>query len=97
LDPTTDSSVHSLKYLLSTYLHIEISKAQRLTDWLASDLSADQLAYAANDVAYLLPLLDLLTKDLDNHGLRSAYRNCSSFLPTRARLEVGGWPDVFSY
>lgn len=97
LDPTPDSNVHSLKYLLSTYLHIEISKAQRLTDWLANDLSADQLAYAANDVAYLLPLLDLLIKDLDNCGLRSTYRSCSGFLPTRTRLEVGGWSDVFGY
>jgi ribonuclease D len=97
LDPTPDSNVHSLKYLLSTYLHIEISKAQRLTDWLADDLSAEQLTYAANDVTYLLPLLDLLTKDLENCGLRGTYRNCSNFLPTRTRLEVGGWPDIFGY
>ena len=97
LNQNPDSGVHSLKHLLSKTLGIEIDKGQRLTDWLVSDLTADQLAYAVADVTYLLPLLDTLKKDLANAGMIGLYQSCADFLPTRAALEVGGWPDIFGY
>ncbi len=96
-DPSPDSSVHSLKYLLAEHLGIHIDKGQRLTDWLTPDLTTDQLTYAASDVIYLLPLLDRLKNELANLGLTDPYTECAEFLPTRALLEVGGWPDVFAY
>lgn len=94
-DPSSDQ--HSLKYLLHSYLGIEIDKAQRTSDWLTPDLTAAQLAYAAADVINLLPLHDLLEKELVNEGLHAVYQDCVEFLPTRTMLDVGGWPDVFSY
>lgn len=97
IDQRADSGVHSLKYLLDHYLRVEIDKGQRLTNWLADDLTGEQLAYAAADVGYLLPLLDHLTVKLSNADLLGLYRRCAEFLPTLVRLQVGGWPDVFAY
>lgn len=97
LDHHTDSAVHSLKHLLATYLGIDVDKEQRLSDWLSADLTDDQLTYAVEDVTHLLPLLDVLRKELANNGLIEMYEACAAFLPTRTRLEVAQWPDVFSY
>jgi len=97
LDQRADSAFHSLKYLLDHYLDVEIDKGQRLTNWLADNLTNDQLAYAAADVSYLLPLLDHLTEELGNADLLGLYGRCAEFLPTVVRLQVGGWPDVFAY
>lgn len=97
LDRTEDSAVHSLKYLLKTNLGIDIDKGQRISNWLAEDLTAAQLAYAASDVEYLLPLLDSLRTRLADRNLLNLYNQCTEFLPTRVELEVGSWPDVFGY
>jgi ribonuclease D len=97
LDPGLPSEEHSLKRLLSRYLGIEIDKSERLSNWMASELTDRQLAYAAADVEYLIPLLTVLNKELRSKGLYDIYRSCCEFLPTRVALEVGCWPDVFAY
>jgi ribonuclease D len=50
--------------LLAALLGVELSKGETRTDWLARPLSAAQLAYAAEDVTYLLPLYDRLRQEL---------------------------------
>ncbi len=97
LNPDPDSASHSLKYLLEQRLGIEIDKAQRLSDWTLQTLTAEQVQYAGSDVVHLLPLLDLLEKDLVNEGRLEAYQRCLDYLPTRVLLEINDWPDVFSY
>lgn len=97
LGPKLPASDHSLKSLLAKYLDVELDKSERLSDWTSGSLSMSQMAYAANDVRYLLPLLELLEKDLAAAGLLDLYVECCSFLPARVRLETGGWPDVFAY
>jgi ribonuclease D len=97
LDSSEDSSVHSLKHLLKINLGVDIDKGERISNWLSANLTPAQLAYAAGDVEFLLPLLDSLHKQLANHGLVDLYRRCAEFLPTRVELEVGAWPDVFGY
>ncbi len=42
----------------------QLDKSESRTDWLARPLAETQLAYAANDVRYLLPLLAQLTAHL---------------------------------
>lgn len=54
LNPAPDSAEHSLKHLLRTYLGIDVDKGQQTSDWLANDLTPEQLAYAAGDVINLL-------------------------------------------
>jgi len=97
LTPQLANNCHSLQSLLASYLGVEISKDQRLTDWLAPELTPAQLAYASRDVTYLIPLLSELEQRLHEAGLAGIYQACLDFLPTRVRLELGDWPDVFAY
>ncbi len=69
----------------------------RTSDWSAAELTSEQLEYAAGDVLHLLALLDVLTADLKSAGLTLLYDDCCAFLPARAFLEIGGYPDVFAY
>jgi ribonuclease D len=93
----TSGDAHSLQSLLLAHLGIKISKEQRTTNWLASQLTDEQLAYACRDVEYLLPLLDKLNADLNRAALDETYRSCLQFLPARVLLDLGGWEDVFTY
>jgi ribonuclease D len=96
LDPAGSQS-HTLQYLLARHLDIKINKEQRTTNWLASQLTEEQLIYACADVEYLLPLLDRLAAEMRGADLYETYRSCLRFLPTRVLLDLGGWPDVFEY
>jgi ribonuclease D len=61
-------STPSLTSLLQAELAVKASKGDRLTDWLRRPLSADPQTYAANDVAHLLDLHDVLLAKLDKVG-----------------------------
>jgi ribonuclease D len=50
--------------LVAARLGVEVPKGETRTDWLARPLSAAQLAYAAEDVTYLLPLYERLRQEL---------------------------------
>jgi ribonuclease D len=54
--------------LVQTLLGVELGKGETRTDWLRRPLSEAQLAYAAEDVAYLLPLHAELKARLDERG-----------------------------
>lgn len=97
LTPDGGPSEHSLQSLLKKHLGVSISKEQRLSDWSAPTITPEQLDYAANDVEHLLPLLDELLRRLGEQQLSAEYKACLAFLPTRVKLDLGGWPDVFSY
>ena len=90
---------HGLKYLLQELLDIDISKQQQSSDWGAPTLSDAQLAYAASDVLYLHRLRDVLDVRLQREGRRQIAQACYDFLPTRAALDLAGWPeaDIFSH
>lgn len=74
--------------LVAALLGVELSKGETRTDWLARPLSAAQLAYAAEDVAYLLPLHERLCQDLAALGrLDWALADSAALLDT-SRLEI---------
>ncbi len=85
---------HGLKTLLQDMVGVDISKQQQQSDWGAPDLSAAQLDYAASDVLYLHQLRAAFDVLLDREGRTEIAQACFDFLPTRARLDVAGWPDV---
>ena len=58
----------SLSTLLERELQVRAPKADRLTDWLRRPLGADQLTYAASDVANLLELHDTLWSRVVDKG-----------------------------
>ena len=90
---------HSLKYLCRDLLGIDLSKQQQTSDWGAAELSKDQLAYAASDVAYLHRLRDHLDELLEREGRSEIAAACFRFLPYRAELDLLGWaePDIFQH
>ena len=85
---------HGLKYLLQELLGVDISKQQQSSDWGAPDLSDAQCAYAASDVLYLHRLRAALDAMLLREGRDDLAQACFDFLPTRARLDLAGWPEV---
>ncbi len=89
---------HGLKDLTRELLNIEISKQQQSSDWGAEELSEAQVAYAASDVLHLHALKEKLDEMLARDHRTELARACFSFLPARAMLDLGGWPeDIFSH
>ncbi|MEM8591205.1 MAG: ribonuclease D [Pseudomonadota bacterium] len=84
---------HGLKNLTSELLDIDISKQQQMSDWGAAELTEAQMAYAASDVLYLHGLREKLNERLEREGRMKVAEACFNFLPTRAKLDLLGWPD----
>src|ERR1700742_1955585 len=85
---------HGLKDLVRELLNVDLSKEQQSSDWGAVELSEGQLAYAANDVAYLHQLKTALDATLAREGRTQLAQACFDFLPTRAALDLAGWEEV---
>lgn len=85
---------HGLKNLLQELLDIDISKQQQMSDWGSETLTEAQLSYAASDVLYLHALREKLDERLAREGRTDLAQACFGFLPTRARLDLAGWPDT---
>ena len=85
---------HGLKALTQELLGVDISKQQQSSDWGAADLSDAQRSYAASDVLHLHGLREVLNEMLEREGRRDLAQACFDFLPTRARLDLAGWPDT---
>jgi ribonuclease D len=90
----TYTDKHGLKDLVREFLTIDLSKDQQSSDWGAAELTEKQLAYAANDVAYLHRLKEALDAMLAREGRTELAQACFDFLPARAELDLAGWADV---
>ncbi|MEM1378253.1 MAG: ribonuclease D [Pseudomonadota bacterium] len=90
---------HGLKDICRELLGVELSKQQQSSDWAADELTEAQLEYAASDVLYLHGLMDVLVERLEREGRTKIAQECFRFLPTRAELDLAGWPeaDVFAH
>ncbi|KQO65470.1 MULTISPECIES: ribonuclease D [unclassified Methylobacterium] len=85
---------HGLKDVVRELVGIDLSKQQQSSDWGADTLSQAQVDYAASDVLYLHAARARLDAMLEREGRTDLARNCFDFLPTRARLDLAGWPDT---
>ena len=83
-----------LKDLCKELLGVDLSKQQQTSDWGAETLSDEQLAYAASDVLHLHALRAKLDALLAREGRSELAEAAFKFLPTRARLDLAGWPEV---
>ena len=94
----TYTNNHGLKDLCKELLGVEISKKQQSSDWGNTNLSKEQIAYAANDVIYLHQIKDRLDEILIREDRQLLVDACLSFLPTRVDLDLRGWEnDIFSH
>ncbi len=85
---------HGLKNLTQELLGVDISKQQQMSDWGAETLTEAQLDYAASDVLHLHRLREALDLRLAREGRSDLAQSCFDFLPTRARLDLEGWPEI---
>jgi ribonuclease D len=90
---------HGLKDLVREVLNIDLSKQQQSSDWGAQQLNEAQLSYAASDVLHLHALRERLDAMLAREGRAELAKACFEFLPTRAKLDLGGWEneDIFAH
>lgn len=90
---------HGLKDLVRESVGVDLSKQQQSSDWGAEDLTDAQKAYAASDVLYLHDAKAWLDERLEREGRREMAEACFRFLPTRADLDLQGWPetDIFAH
>jgi ribonuclease D len=95
----TYTDKHGLKDLVKELLDVDLSKQQQSSDWGSETLTEQQLAYAANDVAYLHRLKDALDAMLIREGRMELAQACFDFLPARAELDLAGWGegDIFAH
>lgn len=94
----TYSPKHGLKDLVMELERIELDKTAQSSDWgNATNLSDEQLRYAANDVRYLLSvrlrLIEMLRRE---ERLDLAYQ-CFQCLPTIVSLDLLQYPNVFDH
>lgn len=85
---------HGLKDLVRELLGVDLSKQQQSSDWGADTLTEAQLGYAAADVLHLHALKAKLDVMLEREGRGHLAKACFDFLPTRAELDLAGWPEV---
>jgi ribonuclease D len=90
---------HGLRDLCRELLGVEISKQQQTSDWGASQLTDEQLAYAASDVLHLHRLKQIFDGLIEREGRRDIADACFRFLPMRARLDLLGWQqeEIFAH
>lgn len=85
---------HGLKDVVRELVGVDLSKQQQSSDWGAAALSQAQIDYAASDVLYLHAARERLDTMLAREGRTEMARACFDFLPTRAKLDLAGWPEV---
>jgi len=85
---------HGLRTLLHEMIGVDISKHQQQSDWGAPNLTKAQLDYAASDVLHLHKLRGAFDVMLEREGRADTAQACFDFLPTRAKLDLDGWPDT---
>ncbi len=90
---------HGLKDLVREVLGVDLSKQQQSSDWGAATLTDAQLSYAASDVLHLHALREKLDAMLARESREAIAKACFEFLPTRAKLDLGGWEndDIFAH
>lgn len=90
---------HGLKDVVRELAGADLNKQQQSSDWGAESLSEAQVHYAASDVLYLHAAREKLIAMLEREGRMGLARSCFEFLPTRAALDLAGWPDadIFSH
>jgi ribonuclease D len=94
----TYSSHHGLKELVKELTGIELDKSAQSSDWgNPVSLSDEQLAYAANDVRYLLPVQETLKTMLQREERWQIAQACFQCLPIMVTLDLMQFQNVFDH
>ena len=85
---------HGLKDLCAELTGVDLSKQQQSSDWGASTLTQQQLAYAASDVLHLHAIKARLDAMLLREARVGHAEACFRFLPTRSALDLAGFEEM---
>jgi ribonuclease D len=84
-----------LSALVEARFGVKLSKANQRSDWGRRPLSPDQLAYAALDTHYLLPVADELREELAKQGLldqvQAEFQRIAAVEPKERVFDEEGW------
>jgi ribonuclease D len=77
---------------------VELDKGAQSSDWgRVEELSETQLAYAANDVRYLLPARERLTQMLEREERLDLAQRSFQCIPVIAELDRGRFGAIFEH
>ncbi|HBE19844.1 MAG TPA: ribonuclease D [Cyanobacteria bacterium UBA11149] len=94
----TYSSRHGLKELVLELEKVELDKNAQSSDWgNATNLSHEQLHYAANDVRYLLSVRQKLISILQREDRWELAQECFRALPVMVDLDLLHYKDIFEH
>ncbi len=94
----TYSPRHGLKEVVSELVGIELDKQAQSSDWgKVDELSNNQLAYAANDVRYLLKAKKKLEIMLKREGRWEVTQRCFKCIPVMAELDRLRFTQIFEH
>ncbi len=94
----TYSPRHGLKEVIMELVGVELDKQAQSSDWgKVDELTNNQLAYAANDVRYLLAARDQLKKMLIRENRWELANRCFTSIPVMAELDQRRFSNIFEH
>ena len=94
----TYTNKHGLKDLIHELIGIELDKSSQSSDWGSSeDLSSKQIAYAANDVRYLIAAMHKLRLILQREGRYELAQKCFKTIPVHSELDILKFSNIFEH
>lgn len=94
----TYTQKHGLKEAVKELAGVELDKSEQSSDWgNAENLSDAQLAYAANDVLYLLSVRERLEQMLKREERWELARECFNCLSVFVTLDLLQYRDIFEH
>lgn len=94
----TYSPRHGLKEVVNELVGVELDKQAQSSDWgRVDELTDQQLAYAANDVRYLLPARDRLEQMLRREERWDLAERCFLCIPVFSDLDRFQYGSIFEH
>ena len=94
----TYTNRHGLKDLVNELCKVELDKGAQSSDWgRVEELSEAQLAYAANDVRYLLSARERLIEMLVREERLELAERCFACIPVISELDRGRFGAIFEH
>jgi DNA polymerase-1 len=90
--PRQKKGFHSLAVVTQRELGVTLNKSEQTSDWSATELTDEQLQYAANDAAVLLPLYKALREKVKAAGMVKVAGIEARALPAIAWMACSGAP-----
>ena len=95
------TNFHGLKDLTQELVGKKLEKKLGSSDWnkdLITEISDQQLEYAASDCIYLIEIKKGLNKMMEREGKTQIYNKCLKFLKTKIKLDQLGYSgDIFEH